>query len=109
LGLAVTALLASTLFIILGWLGICILGLFGLMISQRLELLGGYAMIESSRADTSVNFLARQIEQRRKQTQAEKLQEAENDAERERWLYVVNTICIALVGFGFAMFVRHQI
>ncbi len=109
LGLAVAALLSSLLFGLLGWLGIGLLGFFGLLISLRLEMQGGYAVPDLGRGDSSVNFLARQIEARERATPAQKLEQAANDAERKKWLTVVNTICIAMAVLGLIMFVRHQL
>ncbi len=109
LGVAVAALLSSLLFGLLGWLGIGLLGLFGLLISLRLEMQGGYAVLDLGRGDFSANLLARQIEAREKATPAQKHEQAADDAERKKWLTVVKTVCIAMTLLGLIMFVRHQL
>ena len=76
---------------------------------RPLELQGGYAVFDSGHVETTVNLLARQIEARERQTRDQKLEEAENRVERMKWLYVVNTICVAMALLGFTMFVRHQL
>lgn len=109
LGLAVTAPLLALLYGMLGWLGVGILGMAGLFISSRIELQGGYVVFDASHVETSVNLLARQMEARQRQTRDQKREEAENRAERTKWLYVLNTICLALALLGFTMFVRYQL
>lgn len=100
-------LLGAVLFATVGWLGLGLLGLFGLLVSVRFDLHGGTAAGISS--NIAMKHHARHLEERLRAAPEQKAAEAAERSERERALYIINTICLALIGLGFSMFVRHQL
>ena len=104
---ALAALFGGLLFVAVGWLGLGLLGLFGLLVSVRLDLHGGTAAGIAS--NIAMKHHAQHLEDRLHAAPEQKAAEAARRSERERALYIINTICLALVGLGFSMFVLHQL
>ncbi|MCG8359604.1 MAG: hypothetical protein MI920_28905 [Kiloniellales bacterium] len=109
-GQAVLALLASGLglflFIFLGWIGLGLMGLTGLLIAQRLDLYGDSA---TAQFPAGVRYHAKWLDEQRRLPPERKQAERARQEARQRRLYIVNTICIALAALGFSMFVLHQL
>ena len=102
------AVLGAGLFVYLGWIGIGLLGLVGLVISQQVDLFGDNpaARFPSSPA---VRHSARRQEERSRLRPEEKLAETARRDEQDRFVAVVDTICLSLAALGFGMFFLHQL
>lgn len=107
---ALVALVAAVVsFSYVGWLGVGLLGLIGLLVSLRLDLHGGHAVPDTDEGTTAVGLYARQLEEKARSSPDQRLADRVRRAEREQLLYVINTICMALIVFGFYMFIRFQL
>jgi hypothetical protein len=100
-GWCLAGLMALVLVSRIGWLGILILGMVVLMIALRVEL-------DADSPAMSVALLRRQQEQRFEGTAESRLATFAERLERNRWLYIVRTIGIALSLLGLTMFSLHQ-
>jgi len=111
LGAAVLAGLSALAYAVVGWLGIGILGLAGLLISTNLSLQGGHALADGDLGGGGVPLLARQIEEARKSQASpeQKMAAAAERSRRARTLYLVNTVFIAMTALGFGLFLHHQL
>ena len=109
LGIIATAALATFAFSYVGWLGVGLVGLAGLVITTRLDLFDGHAMPEIGHGHNPVTLYARQLERQRAQTPEQKMAAAAQRAKRKRTLYAINTGLIAMTAFGFGLFFLHQI
>ena len=110
LGAVALAGLSALAYAQIGWLGIGIIGLFGLLISTRIDLHDGHALAESDFGSGDVPHYARQREVERSQTSPE--QRMAMTAERQkraRLLYLVNTVFIAMTALGLRLFVLYQL
>ena len=93
-----------------GWLGIGLLGLIGLVITTRIDLHGGHAVADSGHGTGAVGLLAKQIEAQKAHTSPEqRMAEAAERAKRSRGLYILNTVLIGMTVFGLGLFVLHQL
>ena len=101
--------LAALAYWLVGWLGITILGLIGLIITTRLDLHGGHAVADSAHGSSAVPLLARQLKAKEQTPPEQRLAESEERAHRARSLYLVNTVLIAMTIFGLGLFVLHQL
>ncbi len=103
-----TVLAARVAFAYVGWLGVGLAGLLGLLISVRLDATGGAA---SASIPTShgVSSFARQLDERKRLNPEQMLAETARTSHRKRALYLVNTCCLAMMGLGFTMFALHQL
>ena len=109
LGIIVTVALATFAFSYLGWFGVGLVGMAGLVITTRLELFGGHAMPEIGHGHNPVTLYAQQLERERTQTPEQKMAAAAQRVKNKRVLYAVNTGLIAMTTFGFGLFFLHQI
>ena len=110
LGAVALAGLSALAYAQIGWLGIGIIGLFGLLISTRIDLHGGHALAESDFGSGDVPHYARQREVQRSQTSPEhKLALTAERQKRARLLYLVNTVFIAMTALGLGLFVLYQL
>ena len=110
LGIVVAVALAAILFAAVGWLGIGLLGLVGLLVSTRLDLHGGHAVPDMGQGSSTVQIYAKQLKERDAATSpVEKMAAAAERAKRARVLYAVNTVFIAMIAFGFGLFFLHQV
>lgn len=106
----VVALVAAVVsFSYIGWLGVGLLGLIGLLVSIRLDLHGGHAVPDTGQGTTAVGLYAKQLEEEDRSSPDRKLADIVRRAERSNLLYVINTICMCLILFGFYMFIRFQL
>ena len=110
-GLVIAAVIGALLFAYLGWLGVGILGLFGLVISVRMELFDDHAVGTSEHGSGTVDMIARQARMASEDGRSPeaKMKAAAGRSQRLNVLYLVNTVCIALIAIGFGMFVLHQL
>ena len=109
LGLAVALALAWVLFGHVGWLGVGLVGLIGLMISSQVTLHGGRAVPDSDFGSTGVGIVARQMEEEHRLPPDQRASRWAEQEKRSAVLYFVNTIGIALAVLGFTLFVVHQL
>ncbi|MFQ5775382.1 MAG: hypothetical protein ACE5GS_12750 [Kiloniellaceae bacterium] len=110
LGMVVVGVLALVAFSQVGWLGIGLVGLVGLLISVRLDLHGGRAVADISHGSSGVRMYARQLaEEESRSSPEQKMAAAEERAKRSRVLYLINTVWIAMIAFGFGLFFLHQL
>ncbi|MGF1611251.1 MAG: hypothetical protein ACFCUQ_17750 [Kiloniellales bacterium] len=109
LGVALAVALALLLFAFVGWLGVGLVGLIGLVITSRVALSGGHAVPESDFGSTGVGIVARQMEEAARMPPEQRAGRWAEQEKRSAVLYFVNTICIALAALGFALFVLHQL
>jgi len=106
----VVALIAAVVsFSYIGWLGVALLGLIGLLVSIRLDLHGGHAVPDTGQGTTAVGLYAKQLEEQAQSSPDQKLADNERRAERSKLLYVINTVCMCLILFGLYMFIRFQL
>ncbi len=99
-------------YILVGWLGIAIIGLIGLVISVNISLYGDQAMPASGgHGGGDVAMIARQIEEaRRSQSSPEqKMAAAAARAKRSKTLYAVKLFFLSMALSGFWLFSRYQI
>jgi hypothetical protein len=109
LGIIATAALATFAFSYVGWLGIGLVGMAGLVITSRLDLFGEPAVPDIGHGRNPVTLYAEQLERQRAQTSPEeKMRAAARRAKRERTLYAINTALIAMTAFGMGLFFLHQ-
>ncbi len=101
------AALGAVLFAYLGWLGLGLLGLSGLLITTRLELYGDNAAAQFPSV-MGVKHQVRRIEAQRRLSPEEKQAAAARRSERSRAIYLVNTVCLSLIMLGFSMFFIRQ-
>ena len=106
----VVALFAAVVtFSYIGWLGVGLLGLIGLLVSIRLDLHGGHAVPDTGQGTTAVGLYAKQLEEQEQSSPDQKLADKVRRAERSKLLYVINTVCMCLIVFGFYMFTKFQL
>ena len=95
---------------LVGWLGIGLVGLIGLVISSRIDLYGGHAVAESGHGSGDVPIYAAQLGARKSLASPEQKAAALSEqAERSRILYVVDTAMIAMVMVDIGMFALHEL
>ena len=109
LGLAVALALAWLLFGFVGWLGVGLVGLSGLVIASRVALDDGRAAPDSDFGSTGVGIVARQMEEERRVPSEQRAARWAEQEKRSAIVYFANTIGIALAVLGFALFVAHQL
>ena len=109
LGLVVALALAWLLFGLAGWLGVGLVGLIGLMVASRVALDDGRAVPDSDFGATGVGILAGQLREERRIPPDQRAAFWAEQEKRSAVVYFVNTIAIALVALGFALFVVHQL
>ncbi len=110
LGAAVVGAICLVAFWVVGWLGIGIFGLIGLVVSNRIDLQSGHGVLDSGLDGSAVSLYARQREAQSLESLPERKMAAAAEAEkRSRTLYRVNTGFIALTVLGIGMFALHQL
>jgi len=109
LGLTIALALAWILFGLVGWLGVGLVGLIGLMVSSRVALDDGRAVPDSDFGSTGVGILAGQMREERRLPPDQRAAFWADQEKRSAVIYFGNTIGIALVALGFALFVVHQL
>ena len=96
-------------FTYIGWLAVGLLGLIGLLVSTRLDLHGGHAVPDTGQGTTAVDLYAKQLEEKARSSPDQSLADKARRAERSKLLYIINTVCMCLIIFGFYMFIRFQL
>jgi len=96
-------------FTYIGWLGVGLLGLIGLLVSTRLDLHGGHAVPDTGQGTTAVDLYAKQLEEKTRSSPDQMLADKARRAARSKLLYMINTACMCLIVFGFYMFIRFQL
>ena len=97
---------------LVGWLGIAIIGLIGLVIYVNISLYGDQAMSAGgSHGSGDVLMIARQLEEtRRSQSSPEqKMAAAATRAKRSKTLYGIKLLFLGMTLFGLWLFSRYQI
>ena len=92
----------------LGWFGLGLFGLAGLYLTSRLKLFGGNPAAQNPSA-AAVRYRARRQEERSRLRPEEKLAETARQDEQDRFVAVVDTICLSLAALGFGLFFLHQL
>ena len=105
----VALIVAVVSFTYIGWLGVGLLGLIGLLVSTRLDLHGGHAVPDTGQGTTAVDLYAKQLEEKTRSSPDQSLADKARRAERSKLLYIINTVCMCLIIFGFYMFIRFQL
>ena len=105
----VALVVAVVSFTYIGWLGIGLLGLIGLLVTTRLDLHGGHAVPDTGQGTTAVDLYARQLEEKARSSPDQMLADKARRAARSKLLYIINTVCMCLIILGFYMFVRYQL
>jgi len=100
-GWSVAGVLAWALAARLGWFGILLIGLVVLVAAQGAE--------AEEPSVFSATLLRRRLEQRQEASAESRIARWAERLRRQRWLYVVRTVGIALSLLGLNMFVLHQI
>ena len=103
---------SAVAYIQVGWLGIAIIGLFGLVVSVNISLHGDQAMSASGgHGSGDVPMIARQLEEaRRSQSSPEqKKAVAAARAKRSKILYAIKLFFLGMALSGFWLFSRYQI
>jgi len=111
MGAIVVAGSSAVAYIQVGWLGIGIIGLFGLVIAVNVSLHGDQAMSASGGHGTSdVAMIAKQLEEaRRSQSSPEQKKAAAAAKEkRSKTLYVIKLFFLGMTLSGFWLFSRYQ-
>lgn len=109
-GTVVVAAAAGVAYSWVGWLGIGVLGLLGLVVSARLDLDAGHAVADLSHGASEVGMYAKQLQEHDSRASPEdKLAAAAERLARARVLYLINTVFIAMTALGLGLFVLHQL
>jgi len=109
LGTLLLAVVSTIMFLVLGWFGIFIVGIIGMIITIRIDLHDGNAISDFDYGSTSVTMFAKQIRQRDRLKGLERLRDQNDRRDRSRLVYVLNTVWLSMIGLGLAMFSIHQI
>lgn len=111
LGSIAVAILAATAYWLAGWIGIGLLGLIGLIISNRVDLHGGHAVIDSGHGSSAVTGYARQLDQARNSTSSpeQKMAVAAEREKRSKTVFLANTVFITMTALGFGLFALHDL
>ncbi len=91
-----------------GWLGIGGVGIFGLYLTQRMELHGDAADVTFDHHIVSSRILAQQQKARDNMSPEEKAAVTAKENNRKRTRYLMNTMWVAITALGFSMFASNQ-
>ena len=105
----VVHIVAVVSFTYIGWLGVGLLGLIGLLVSTRLDLHGGHAVPDTGQGTTAVDLYAKQLEEKTRSSPDQMLADKARRTARSKLLYMINTACMCLIVFGFYMFIKYQL
>jgi hypothetical protein len=101
-GWGIAALLAVTLVLLVGWLGILIIGVAICFCAARAEL-------DDQAPVASVALLRRQFQQSSARTAEERLANWAQRVEHNKGLYIARTVGIAAILIGLNMLMMHQL
>jgi len=96
---------------LIGWLGIGIAGLLGMLVATNIALRDGHAVADGGFGSGDVPMYARQLReaQEAQSSPEQKMAAAAERRRRARTLSLVNSVFIAMAVLGFWMFLRHQL
>jgi len=109
LGFAVLIVVTCVAVTVLGWFGMFLIGVVGLLISTRLELHDGIAVPDFDYGSSSVGIIARQNAERDRAGWQDQIEEKNRKARQGALIYNLNTIWLAMMALGLVMFSMHQI
>lgn len=95
---------------LIGWIGVGVIGLLGLVISTTVALHGGHAVTGSGFGSDDVAMYARQLEAGKSQSSPEqKMAAAAGKTKRARALYLINSVFIGMMALGFGLFILYEL
>ena len=96
---------------LIGWIGVGVIGLLGLVISTTVALHGGHAVTGSGYGSGDAHMYAKQLEEARKSQSSpeQKMAAAAGRAKRSRTLYLINTVFIGMMTLGFGLFTLYEL
>jgi hypothetical protein len=111
LGAVIVVGLSAFAYGLIGWIGIGIIGLLGLVISTNVALRSGHAVADGELGSGDLVLYATQFEESGKSQSSpeQKMAAAAMRAKRVRVLYFINTVFIAMTGLGFGLFFLYQL
>jgi len=109
LGFAVLIVVTSVTMIFLGWFGMFLIGIAGLLISTRLELHDGIAVPDFDYGSSSVSIIARQNAERDQAGWQDQIDEKNRKARQKALIYNLNTLWMTMMALGLVMFSTHQV
>jgi hypothetical protein len=111
LGAAAVGGVSAFAFSLVGWIGIGIIGLLGLVISASVALHSGHSVAVGELGTGDVRMYARQLDEagRSRSSPEEKMAAAAIQAKRSKVLYLINTVFITMMVLGFGAFFFYQI
>lgn len=101
-GLVLAGAVAALLSVYVGWLGVGLVGLIGLVITGQLTLHGGRAV-----PDADFSTLGRQFDEEDHAPPEQKMARWAEQDKLSAVVYFINTFCIALAALGFVLFGVH--
>ena len=107
-GAALVSGFALVAYTYVGWLGIGGIGIFGLYLTQRMELHGADADVTFDYHVASPQLLAQQQKARDNLRPEEKFALEARENSRKRTRYLMNTFWVAITALGFSMFASSQ-
>ena len=93
----------------LGWLGVGLIGLAILLISNQVELGADHPFSLDSHGSTEISLVARQIGAGLRSSPEERLAREAERTKRRRILKMVRGVGLVLTIVGFALFVKQQL
>ncbi len=109
IGAAVLIIITYLTMSIIGWFGMFLIGVAGLLISTRLALHDGIAVPDFDYGSTSVDIIARQRAERDNAGWQDQIDEKKRKSGQKRLIYNMNTVWMAMIALGLVMFSVHQI
>ena len=102
-GLVIVAVFSALAFYFVGWLGLGLIGLAGLLISNRFELFEDATIGTFERGSRAADLLTQQLGSDRN-TPERRIARAAERGRRAQMLYLVNTLWIGLAATGIGEF-----
>jgi hypothetical protein len=108
-GLVMLIVVTLLVMMFVGWFGMFLIGVIGLLITTRLELHDGIAVPDFDYGSTSIDIIARQREQRENAGWQDQIDEKKRRERQAYVTYILNTIWMAMIALGLVMFSMHQV
>jgi len=108
-GVALLIVATCVVMAFLGWFGMFLIGIVGLLISTRLELHNGIAVPDFDYGSTSIDIIARQNAERDRAGWQDQIDEKNRKTRQDFTIYNLNTIWLAMIALGLVMFSIHQV
>ena len=109
LGAAVLIIVTYVAMAFVGWFGMFLIGVLGMVVTTRVDLHDGIAVADLDYGSTSVGMIARQKAEREQADWQGQVEEKERRAKHKHAIYIFNTIWLAMIALGLVMFSVHQI